>query len=163
MVTAEQLAHTLPEVYTPTQHQADMDEKYEDSVSADYDTEYPKMALSSKPKNFTSVLATKRTRKGQRPPKDRNNNPCLKNEYRGYCVHGVCQYLKELNLTSCICNEGYTGERCHFFSLPVGKDDVKDDNTTALAVTAAVLSLTCLTIIGILLAIRLKQCNRVLF
>lgn len=52
------------------------------------------------------------------------------------------------------CEAGYSGERCHLFTLAVGKEEQRYSRTTALAVMAVVLSLMCLTIIGILLALR---------
>lgn len=57
--------------------------------------------------------------------------------------------------TSCRCELGYSGERCHVFTLPVGKKVEGYNQTTALAVMAVILSLMCLTFIGILLAFRL--------
>lgn len=54
------------------------------------------------------------------------------------------------------CEAGYSGERCHLFILPVSKEVEGNSHTTALAIIAAVLSLMCLTIIGILLALRLE-------
>ncbi|RXN07303.1 proheparin-binding EGF-like growth factor [Labeo rohita] len=52
------------------------------------------------------------------------------------------------------CNLGYSGERCHVFTLAVGKEEQGYSRTTALAVIAVVLSLMCVAIIAILLALR---------
>lgn len=52
------------------------------------------------------------------------------------------------------CEAGFSGERCHLFTLPVVKEEQRYSRTTALAVMAVVLSLMCLTIIGILLTLR---------
>ncbi|KAK3555809.1 hypothetical protein QTP86_029062, partial [Hemibagrus guttatus] len=108
------------------------------------------IAFSAKSKD-SSVTAMK----GQGKGRDRKKNPCLRKRYINYCVHGVCQYLADLNRTSCTCDAGYSGDRCHLFILPVGRDAEGNSHTTALAVMAVVLSLLCLTIIGILLALRL--------
>lgn len=52
------------------------------------------------------------------------------------------------------CDSGYSGERCHLFYLEVKTSGEAYDRTTALAVVAVVLSSLCLTIIGLLLALR---------
>lgn len=52
------------------------------------------------------------------------------------------------------CDQGYSGERCHLFSLEVKQNEGAYNRTTALAVVAVVLSSLCLTIIGLLLALR---------
>ncbi len=52
------------------------------------------------------------------------------------------------------CDQGYSGERCHLFSLEVKQNDGAYNRTTALAVVAVVLSSLCLLIIGLLLALR---------
>ncbi|KAK2827149.1 hypothetical protein Q7C36_018075 [Tachysurus vachellii] len=142
------------EVHT-TDNQTNMDEhlleSYDDDMSVEYE-DYPRVAFSTKPKD-SSVT----TVKGQEKGRDRKKNPCLRKRYRNYCVHGVCQYLADLNRTSCTCNAGYSGDRCHLFILPVGRDAEGKSHTTALAVMAVILSLICLTIIGILLALRCQK------
>ena len=58
------------------------------------------------------------------------------------------------------CLPSYSGERCQFFTLSVGvKPEEGFSRTTALAVVAVVLSTLCLTIIGLLLALRYVQCT----
>lgn len=52
------------------------------------------------------------------------------------------------------CDSGYSGERCHLFYLELKTSGEAYDRTTALAVVAVVLSTLCLTIIGLLLALR---------
>lgn len=52
------------------------------------------------------------------------------------------------------CDHGYSGERCHLFSLELKKNVEVYSRTTALAVVAVVLSSLCLTIIGLMLALR---------
>ncbi|KAI5622344.1 proheparin-binding EGF-like growth factor isoform X1 [Silurus asotus] len=123
----------------------------EGNISAEYEDNYPNVAFSTKPK-----VPSRSTLKGQRKGSDRKN-PCRTSKYLNYCVNGICHYLVELNQTTCICESGYSGDRCHLFILPVGKEDEGNSHTTALAVMAAVLSLTCVTIIGILLALRCQK------
>lgn len=66
-----------------------------------------------------------------------------------------CFVLFFLSLSLSRCDHGYSGERCHLFSLEVRTNGDAYDRTTALAVVAVVLSSLCLTIIGLLLALRL--------
>ncbi|MCI4386491.1 hypothetical protein PGIGA_G00063010 [Pangasianodon gigas] len=151
---AGKLLRTPAQVHT-SDNDTNMDEhlldSYEDYISAEYEDDHPRVGSSTKPKD-SSLTALKAQRKGR----DRKNL-CLRKRYRNYCLHGVCQYLPELNHTTCICEAGYSGERCHLFILPVGKEAEGNSHTTALAVMAVVLSLTCLTIIGLLLALRCQK------
>ncbi|XP_026090374.1 heparin-binding EGF-like growth factor b [Carassius auratus] len=164
--TVGNLFHTLEKINT-TQHQVDSgtavdedDDDYDEDgdLSDDYDSNQPRVAFSTKPKHPSVIPTTeKKTKKGKRKGKGkgkgRKKNPCLE-EYKDFCIHGECQHLKELNTHSCVCKAGYSGERCHIFTLPVGKEEQRYSRTTALAVIAVVLSLMCLTIIAILLALR---------
>ncbi|XP_042566943.1 heparin-binding EGF-like growth factor b [Cyprinus carpio] len=165
--TVVNLFHTLEKINT-TEHQVDsgtiVDEDDEDDdddedgyLSDDYDSNQPRVAFSTKPKHPSAIPTTEKTKKGKRKGKGkgkgRKKNPCLE-EYKDFCIHGSCQHLKELNTHSCVCKEGYSGERCHIFTLPVGKGEQRYSRTTALAVIAVVLSLMCLTIIAILLGLR---------
>ncbi|KAL7844408.1 hypothetical protein SRHO_G00229470 [Serrasalmus rhombeus] len=120
----------------------------EEELSGDYQDVYPRVAFSTKPKDSSAMPLTqnRRRRKGKK-------NPCLRKMYRDYCIHGVCQYLEALNHTSCICEPGYAGERCHMFTLPVVHGQYYNQ-TAALAVIAVILSLMCLTFIGIMLTFR---------
>ncbi|XP_053504353.1 heparin-binding EGF-like growth factor b [Ictalurus furcatus] len=154
-VTAGKLLHTLSEVHTPdndTEMEEHLLDSNEDYISAEYEDDYPKVAFSTKPKVSLSTAM-----KGQGKGRARKKNPCQRSRYRNYCIHGVCWYLADLNLTSCICEAGYSGERCHLFILPVSKEVEGNSHTTALAIIAAVLSLMCLTVIGILLALRCQK------
>ncbi|XP_076878064.1 heparin-binding EGF-like growth factor a [Brachyhypopomus gauderio] len=151
-------------------YQEDEGEEYYDSYEEDEydlsgDYEMPQVAFSSKPKDPSTVLNAERhdagerkgkgQRKGKARGKGKKRNPCLK-KYKDFCIHGTCQYLKKIG-PSCICNTGYYGERCHSFSLPVWTREEGYNRTTALAVVAVVLSSLCLTIIGLLLALRFHK------
>ncbi|XP_076835839.1 heparin-binding EGF-like growth factor b [Brachyhypopomus gauderio] len=139
-----------------TGHQTDKDDYLSESeydFSGDYEDNYPRVAFSTKPKDPSVMLNTEIKRNGKRKGKGKKD-PCLRKKYRDYCINGVCQYMKELGRPTCRCEAGYTGERCHSISLPLGKKVENYNQTTALAVMALVLSLLCLTIIGILLAFR---------
>ncbi|KAM4732253.1 heparin-binding EGF-like growth factor a [Anableps anableps] len=139
------------------------DDEVDDEVSGDYDVDLPRVAMSSKPKDPSSVLETENTEGTQRRGKGRKKgkgkgkkrNPCLK-KYKDFCIHGTCQYLKEIRAPSCVCHSDYSGERCQLFTLPVqGLEGYS--RTTALAVIAVVLSSVCLTIIGLLLMLRFHK------
>uniref|UniRef100_A0A8K9UYU2 Proheparin-binding EGF-like growth factor n=1 Tax=Oncorhynchus mykiss TaxID=8022 RepID=A0A8K9UYU2_ONCMY len=133
----------------------------EDYLSGDYEMQFPKVAFSTKPKDLPVAPYTVRTREGKRKGKGKKRNPCLR-KYKDYCIHGVCQYLRELREPSCICLLGYSGERCHLFTLPVTKEAEGYNRTIALAVVAVVVSFLCLTVIAILMAIR-SVCLRACF
>ncbi|XP_072293901.1 heparin-binding EGF-like growth factor a [Eucyclogobius newberryi] len=135
------------------------DEEYDDGLSGDY--EMPRVSMSSKPKDPSTVLEAERTEgtrrrgKGRKKGKGkgRKRNPCLK-KYKDFCIHGTCHYLRDLRAPSCVCHQWYSGERCQFFTLPVEKPQEGYNRTTALAVIAVVLSSVCLIIIGLLLMLR---------
>ncbi|MEQ2242908.1 hypothetical protein ILYODFUR_001679 [Ilyodon furcidens] len=105
---------------TTVQHgQQDKEEEYDDEyyydddadeeMSGDYDVDGPRMAMSSKPKDPSSVLEAKNTEgtqkrgKGRKKGKGKGNkrNPCLK-KYKDFCIHGTCQYQKEIRAPSCV-------------------------------------------------------------
>ncbi|XP_051513963.1 heparin-binding EGF-like growth factor a [Myxocyprinus asiaticus] len=140
------------------------DDEEDDEFSGDYGL--PIAAFSSKPKDPSAVLnaetleGSKRKgqgrKKGKGKGKGKKRNPCLK-KYKDFCIHGTCQYLQGLKGPSCVCDQGYSGERCHFFSLEVKTNEGAYNRTTALAVVAVVLSSLCLTIIGLLLALRFHK------
>ncbi|XP_048032790.1 heparin-binding EGF-like growth factor a isoform X1 [Megalobrama amblycephala] len=140
------------------------DDEEEDEFSGDYGL--PMVAFSSKPKDQSAVLNAEKLedskrkglgrKKGKGKGKGKKRNPCLK-KYKDFCIHGSCQYLKDIKGPSCICDQGYSGERCHLFSLEVRTNGDAYDRTTALAVVAVVLSSLCLTIIGLLLALRFHK------
>ncbi|RXN29255.1 proheparin-binding EGF-like growth factor [Labeo rohita] len=124
------------------------------------------IAFSSKPKDPSAVLNGEKLegaarkglgrKKAKGKGKGKKRNPCLK-KYKDFCIHGTCQYLRDLKGPSCICDQGYSGERCHLFSLEVKANEGAYNRTTALAVVAVVLSSLCLTIIGLLLALRFHK------
>ncbi|XP_028315341.1 heparin-binding EGF-like growth factor a [Gouania willdenowi] len=137
------------------------DDDYEDeeSLSGDYDMELPRVAMSSKPKDPSAILGAeegKRKRgKGRKKGKGKKRNPCLK-KYKDFCIHGTCQYLRDIRAPSCVCHPNFSGDRCQFITLPVQSPEGYS-RTTALAVVAVVLSSVCLTIIGLLLMLRFHK------
>nr|XP_020445869.1 proheparin-binding EGF-like growth factor [Monopterus albus] len=139
------------------------EEDYEDGISGDYEIELPRVAMSSKPKNPSVILEAenaegKRRRGNGRKKgkgKGKKRNPCLK-KYKDFCIHGTCQYLRDIRAPSCVCHPNYSGERCEFITLPVQSPEGYS-RTTALAVVAVVLSSVCLTIIALLLMLRFHK------
>ncbi|KAM5300632.1 proheparin-binding EGF-like growth factor isoform 1-T1 [Glossophaga mutica] len=111
-------------------------------------------AFSSKPQALATPSKEergKRKKKGKGLGKKRD--PCLR-RYKDFCIHGECNYVKEVRAPSCICHPGYHGERCHGLSLPVENRLSTYDHTTILAVVAVVLSSVCLLVIVGLLMFR---------
>ncbi|XP_027865304.1 heparin-binding EGF-like growth factor a [Xiphophorus couchianus] len=139
------------------------DDESEDEMSGDYDMDLPRVAMSSKPKDPSSLPEPRNTEETQRrgkgikkgKGKGKKRNPCLK-KYKDFCIHGTCLYLRELRAPSCVCHPDYSGERCQLFTLPVHTPEGYS-RTTALAVIAVVLSSVCLTIIGLLLMLRFHK------
>ncbi|KAM4555460.1 heparin-binding EGF-like growth factor a [Odontesthes bonariensis] len=138
------------------------DDEYEDGMSGDYELELPRVAMSSKPKDLSSIPEAESTEgkrrrgKGRRGKgKGKKRNPCLK-KFKDFCIHGTCQYLRDIRAPSCVCHPDYSGERCEFFTLPSHSPEGYS-RTTALAVVAVVLSSVCLTIIGLLLMLRFHK------
>ncbi|XP_031713786.1 heparin-binding EGF-like growth factor a isoform X1 [Anarrhichthys ocellatus] len=139
------------------------EDEYEDGLSGDY-VELPRIAMVSKPKDPSPILVTESTAGQRRRGKGRKRgkgkgkkrNPCLR-KYKDFCIHGTCQYLRDIHAPSCVCHTSYSGERCQFFTLPLEKPQEGYNRTTALAVVAVVLSSVCLTIIGLLLLLRFHK------
>ncbi|XP_073343409.1 heparin-binding EGF-like growth factor a [Pagrus major] len=140
------------------------EDEYEDGMSGDYEMELPQVAMSSKPKDPSAILEAESTEGKRRRGKGRKRgkgkgkkrNPCLR-KYKDFCIHGTCQYLRDLHAPSCVCHPSYSGERCQFFTLPLEKPQEGYNRTTALAVVAVVLSSVCLVIIGLLLLLRFHK------
>ncbi|PWA23732.1 hypothetical protein CCH79_00005925, partial [Gambusia affinis] len=138
----------------------------DDEMSGDYDMDLPRVAMSSKPKDPSSPPEPQNTEETQRrgkgmkkgKGKGKKRNPCLK-KYKDLCIHGTCQYLREIRAPSCVCHPNYSGERCQLFTLPLHPAVTPEgySRTTALAVIAVVLSSVCLTIIGLLLMLRFHK------
>ncbi|XP_074504391.1 heparin-binding EGF-like growth factor a isoform X1 [Sebastes fasciatus] len=139
------------------------EDEYEDGMSGDYE-DLPQIAMVSKPKDPSPILETestdgkRRRGKGRKKGKGKGKkrNPCLR-KYKDFCIHGTCQYLRDIHAPSCVCHLSYSGERCQFFTLPLEKPQEGYNRTTALAVVAVVLSSVCLTIIGLLLLLRFHK------
>ncbi|KAA0709667.1 EGF-like growth factor Heparin-binding [Triplophysa tibetana] len=150
--------------YEEDEYEYDYDGEDDDEFSGDYSV--PLVAFSSKPKDPSTVLEAEildgsrrkglGRKKGKGKGKGKKKNPCMV-KYKDFCIHGSCKYLRDIKGPSCICDPGYSGERCHSFSLEVRTEESGYNRTTALAVVAVVLSTLCLTVIGLLLALRFHK------
>lgn len=140
------------------------EDEYEDSMSGEEELDLPRVAMSSKPKDPSAILEAETTEGKRRRGKGRKRvkgkgkkrNPCLR-KYKDFCIHGTCQYLKDIHAPSCVCLPNYSGERCEFITLLPVQSPEGYSRTTALAVVAVVLSSVCLTIIGLLLMLRFHK------
>uniref|UniRef100_A0A8C2HX95 Betacellulin, epidermal growth factor family member n=1 Tax=Cyprinus carpio TaxID=7962 RepID=A0A8C2HX95_CYPCA len=80
-------------------------------------------------------------------------------EYRHYCIHGVCRFVKEQNTPSCRCEAGYTGTRCEYLDLNY---HVEERRKIIIACVVAGLVFLILLIIFICVCThkRYKPCRR---
>ncbi|XP_029455854.1 amphiregulin [Rhinatrema bivittatum] len=101
-----------------------------------------------KPKNTEKDGEKKNTeKKKNRAGKGKGNkknkkkeNPC-ETTHKGFCFHGECRYLEDLQKVACICQLHYFGERCSEMSMKTQtKGDLSDTSMTALVVVAVLLS-----------------------
>ena len=84
---------------------------YEDNYDNEEEDYELSVAMSSKPKDSASILSVpveqperpQRRGKGKKKGKGqgRKRNPCLK-KYKNFCIHGTCQYYKDLRAASCV-------------------------------------------------------------
>uniref|UniRef100_A0A673XST8 Proheparin-binding EGF-like growth factor n=1 Tax=Salmo trutta TaxID=8032 RepID=A0A673XST8_SALTR len=148
-VSVDSLLHNDNKI-TDEQVEYDKEEEYyyehgeDDHLSGDYEMHFPRVAFSTKPKDLPVAPFTDRRREGKRKGNGKKRSYCQR-KYKDYCIHGVCQYLRELQEPSCICLLGYSGMRCHIFSLPVTKEAKGYNRTVAVTVVAVVLSFLFLT------------------
>lgn len=65
--------------------------------------------MVSKPKDPSAILEVESTEGKRRRGKGRKRgkgkgkkrNPCLR-KYKDFCIHGTCQYLRDLHAASCV-------------------------------------------------------------
>ncbi|XP_059381439.1 proheparin-binding EGF-like growth factor [Carassius carassius] len=152
------LFHTLEKTNTAG-HQVDRGTnlcgKYDDDEDYDLSVDYD----SNQPRGNLSAIPTTEKKMTNGKGEGRKNKPCSE-IHKDFCLNGVCHYSEELDSPVCSlagasyrCQVGYSGERCHLLML-VSKKEPRYSEITPLAVIAVVLSLTCLTVIAILLALR---------
>ncbi|XP_041081711.1 amphiregulin-like [Polyodon spathula] len=106
-------------------------------------------------------------RNNRQKNKDKNDkknkleaNPCT-TTHSEYCINGVCVHYGNLNETTCICNGGYSGERCGVQQLSsVSREDSIDATQSVLVVIAVVLSLISLTAVLIIICVHCRSQKR---
>ncbi|XP_067831213.1 proheparin-binding EGF-like growth factor [Heptranchias perlo] len=104
---------------------------------------------------------TKSKGKKQRNGTKKKKDPC-KTIYEDYCIHGKCQYLKDLNKPSCICLPGYQNERCGIQVLHTGTNEKQiDDLSIALVVVAVMLLIIILTAVTAAVTLQIRKKLRV--
>ncbi|KAJ8393982.1 hypothetical protein AAFF_G00055150 [Aldrovandia affinis] len=79
-------------------------------------------------------------------------------EYRHYCIHGRCRFVKEQNTPSCICPKGYIGSRCEYIDFD---SHIGDQRQIIIACVIAALVFLILLIVFICICVhRHKMCRR---
>uniref|UniRef100_UPI003AABF156 uncharacterized protein areg isoform X1 n=1 Tax=Centroberyx gerrardi TaxID=166262 RepID=UPI003AABF156 len=79
-------------------------------------------------------------------------DPCT-STHLGYCIHGFCKYMEELQQPACVCMKGFDGERCGIQTLETWRNEEVDQNNgaevvqTVLVIIAVVLSVISCTAI----------------
>ncbi|XP_078424126.1 uncharacterized protein LOC144696549 [Cetorhinus maximus] len=116
----------------------------------------PKDQDRKKKNSKKSKSKGKRRRTGKRKQKD----PC-KTDYKDYCIHGKCQYLKDLNKPSCVCLPGYQNERCGIRALYTGTTEESIDSLSIALVVAAVMLLISIITAVIVVTLRIRRKMRV--
>ncbi|XP_038648772.1 proheparin-binding EGF-like growth factor [Scyliorhinus canicula] len=97
--------------------------------------------------------------KGKRRGTERKKqkDPC-KTDYKDYCIHGKCKFLKDLNQPSCVCLPGYQNERCGIQTLHVVTEKRINSLSIVLVVAAIMLLIFIITtVVVVILRIRRKM------
>ncbi|XP_041052066.1 amphiregulin-like isoform X2 [Carcharodon carcharias] len=145
-----------PPIFSPNYSQRvtnDSSEDYEDYVQQ---VVQPKDQDRKKKNSKKSKSKGKRRRTGRKKQKD----PC-KTDYKDYCIHGKCQYLKDLNKPSCVCLPGYQNERCGIRALYTGTTEESIDSLSIVLVVAAVMLLISIITAVIVVTLRIRRKMRV--
>ncbi|KAG5834089.1 probetacellulin isoform X1 [Anguilla anguilla] len=79
-------------------------------------------------------------------------------DYRHYCIHGKCRFVKEQNTPSCICPRGYTGSRCEYIDFDTQVGDQKQ--IIIACVIATLVFLIFLIVFIFICAHRKNLCRR---
>ncbi|XP_036385001.1 probetacellulin isoform X1 [Megalops cyprinoides] len=79
-------------------------------------------------------------------------------EFKHYCIHGKCRFVKEQNTPLCICPSGYMGHRCEYVDFD---SRIGDQRQIIIAcVIAALIFLILLIVFICICAHRHKLCRR---
>ncbi|XP_056138926.1 proheparin-binding EGF-like growth factor [Lampris incognitus] len=80
-------------------------------------------------------------------------DPCT-STHLGYCIHGLCKYMEDLQEPVCVCMRGFDGERCGIQTLETGRQGEEEEGSrsevvqTVLVIIAVVLSvISCIAIL----------------
>lgn len=159
----------VPGQLTGSMEMEEEEEEDEEDYSEDYElsgsvelqdgVSIPKVQAVVKPQNKERKRKGSKKGKGKKNKngKRRKRDPC-KTTYKDYCIHGECQYLKELKAPSCICLPGYQNERCGIQALHTGKDKEHfDDLSVTLIVVGVSLLVLALTAATVTVALYLRK------
>ncbi|XP_067902881.1 proheparin-binding EGF-like growth factor [Heterodontus francisci] len=168
-----------PPTFSPNDTQQLTTESSEDYDDDDYTDEHQLLELEElrdgtlpakvqpvvKPKNDARKKkgSKKSKSKGKRRKngKKKQEDPC-KTDYKDYCIHGKCQYLKDLKKPSCVCLPGYQNERCGIQALPTGTNEERIDGLSIVLVVAAVmLVIFILTAVTVVVTLQIRRKMRV--
>ncbi|XP_033870303.2 amphiregulin [Acipenser ruthenus] len=152
----------------------DIENEREVSVSGDsllgLDDDTVRVQPVAKPKESEGQDKRKKTgkRNNRQRNKDKNDkkkklkaNPCT-TTHSEYCIHGECVHYGNLNETTCICNGGYSGERCGIQQLSsVIREDSIDVTQSVLVVIAVVLSLISFIAVLIIICVHCRSQKRI--
>ncbi|XP_052444981.1 probetacellulin [Carassius gibelio] len=80
-------------------------------------------------------------------------------EYKHYCVHGVCRFVKAQNTPSCRCETGYIGSRCEYRDL-----DLRVEERMKIVIACVVAGLVFLILLFVFICVcthkRYKPCRK---
>ncbi|KAG7481098.1 hypothetical protein MATL_G00063280 [Megalops atlanticus] len=82
--------------------------------------------------------------------------PCSE-DYQGFCIHGQCIILPDLNTPVCSCPQSYSGERCQH--LVLASHSGRADPEKLIAIGVAVALLLC-GLTGALYCCVRKRCEK---
>ncbi|KAI4818758.1 hypothetical protein KUCAC02_004060 [Chaenocephalus aceratus] len=57
---------------------------------------------------------------------DYDELPRVAMKYKDFCIHGTCQYYRNIRAPSCVCHQSYSGERCLLLLLRFHKRGAYD-------------------------------------
>ncbi|KAM4615890.1 uncharacterized protein areg isoform 2-T2 [Polymixia lowei] len=94
---------------------------------------------------------------GHTPARATTEDPCS-STHLGYCIHGFCKYMEDLQEPVCVCMKGFDGQRCGIQTLETGRvGDGQGDTGAEVAQTVLVIIAVVLSVISCT-AILLMSC-----
>ncbi|XP_069781654.1 proheparin-binding EGF-like growth factor [Narcine bancroftii] len=126
------------------EHELSGSEELEDGMAT------PQVQAVVKPQSKSQKKKGSKNQKRRKSTSGKKRRDPCKTTYKDYCIHGKCQYLKELGKPSCVCLPGYQNERCGIQALHTGTNKEQFDSLSvtliAVGVTLLVFALTAVTV-----------------